>query len=159
MEAEKYLYYYEHKLIPEMFYQENIDFFGVLAEDPGALFAIFNDACKGNRIQHTFTPDDFCVAGERMDDDYLCLTLTFPIPQRVPLCFEMYLFQKRDLSGKGCYTLERSKNIKGEDVLVLGGWGRKEDHLNFGSFPMEDADFCAKAFAIHKQNEQGEPHE
>ena len=149
--AEKYLYFYEHKMIPSMFYADKPDFFAALAEDPGILFEIFNDACKGNEIEQPYAPDDFDVEKLRMDDEYLCLKLTFPIPKRVTLCFEIYLFQKLDRTGRGCYTLERAKDAGG-NVLILGGWDAEEKHHNYGNFPMEDEDFCAKAFEIHRKS-------
>ena len=149
--AEGYLFYYEHKMIPSLLFSDDMDFFGVLSENPDVLFEIFRDACAENKVPQTYTADDFAVELAQPADGWYGLTLTFPIPQHTGFCYDIYLFQKKDRSERGCYTLERTADKKGEDRLLLGSWDAKSRHMEHDKFPLEDDDYFAKAFAIHRR--------
>lgn len=149
--AADYLFYYENKMIPMLFYSDDMDFFGAIAENPTSFYEIFRDACKSNGIRQDYTVNDFDVILSQPEDGWFALTLTFPIPQKPGFCYDIYLFQQCGCIGRGCYTLERFSDKKGGDLLLLGGWDAKENHTVYQTFPVEDEDYCAKAFAIHKR--------
>lgn len=154
--AEEFLYYYEHKLIPDIFFHSELDLFGTLAQHPEALYGIFADAAEKNGVEHPYTETQFRAEGFRMDETWFAVVLTFPKPKKPAFCHQMYLFSKADHTGKGCFTLEHAKDIKGNPGLVIGGWDAEESHLNYGFHGMEKADYCAMAFEIHKKANGGE---
>lgn len=151
-----HLYYYQHKLIPSLFFNDEVDYFGTLAEKPEVLFEMFDDACEKAGVTNVYADAAFTVESYRMDDEWFGMILSFPRAEEVPLCFQIYFFIRNDHSGKGCYTLELAETVKGEPAVVLGSWDENETHLNLGCYPMKREDYCAKAFEIHKKNHKGE---
>ena len=76
--AADYLFYYENKMIPMLFYSDDMDFFGAIAENPTSFYEIFRDACKSNGIRQDYTVNDFDVILSQPEDGWFALTLTFP---------------------------------------------------------------------------------
>ena len=146
------VYYLEHRFIPETLFDEEHDLIRALATRENVLYEIFDGMCDEKKEQNPFSPEDFKVNSFHVRDDWFALDITFPSPERTPLCYAMYIFYKNDGSGKGCFTVERGKNEKGIECGFLCEWKQDKSHINYGPKLLSETearDIFEDAFRIH----------
>lgn len=152
------MYYYEHILIPELFFNDEISFTDALFRKDNEIWKLYRDFMARSHIKNPYSEDDFFskVYAMTQDKKWLGCRIVFPRPETVPLCYEMYLFFDNDDCGKGCFTSEYGTAVRKdtgnrENCAFLCEWTDEQEHLNHGSFPLDDdIDLFAQAFEIHR---------
>ena len=160
----KALYFFEHRLIPEYFFDEEINFVLTLSSKPEILFKIFNDICEKEEIENNYSEDDFSCKLYKLDEDgeWFGMIIDLPHPVEMPLCYNIYLFLDVNSERKGCFTLEYHKSEKQEptekELGCLCSWTKEKAHRNYAFFGLVngETDFFIEAFKMHLQNNHGE---
>ena len=149
------VYFLEHKFLPEVLFDEEHDLVGTLATKGNVLYEIFDGMCDEKKEQNPYSPEDFKVKSYHVRDEWFALDITFPKPERTPLCYAMYIFYKNDGSGKGCFTVESGKDAAGTESGFLCEWKQDGSHINYGPKSLDEysRDIFEDAFRIHT----GEP--
>ena len=143
------LYFYEHKLLPRIFFKEPVSMICMMAEKPSHLFERICDFLKENDITNTFVEEDFSVEVQTIKKKVLILNIKYPKPPDEPLCYEQLLVT--NIEGTECefYCLEHPES---EDQLpFLCHWTMGEDnsliHGNMGRCTKDD--FLKRAIDLY----------
>ena len=148
------VYFLEHGFLPAVLFDEKRDLIGTLTEKKNVVYEIFDGMCDEKKEKNPYSPEDFKVQSFHVIDDWFALDITFPKPERTPLCYAMYIFYRNDGSGKGCFTLERGKNEQGIEGIFLCEWKQDGSHVNYGHISLDEysKDIFEEAFRIHTGN-------
>lgn len=128
-------YYYEHKLLPQLFYEIPEDVL-VYMQD-GKAFDLWKSLTEDVNFPLTFTADQFILRDYPQEDGGTLLQLELPKPEDTALCFRVYFY--RNALGVNNYFTVEYDNYFGE-AAYLCGWTAEGNHLNFGTTDILEPD-------------------
>lgn len=147
-------YLFEHRLLPQWFFEEQAQLIGGLLHDKEMLFRIINDIFQKEGVDNPYSEDDFDVEPARITEEVMMLKIIFPEPEEEPLCYCSYLFFDQEFSKTSYFCIEKG-NALGQDAPYVCSWTKDGDHCNHGNCTMEgNADFI-KCADIHMAREYG----
>lgn len=147
MNLQEARYILEHKLFPEWFFNDKIQFVGALADSKAnTAYDLMSRICKKKNIECTYKPEQYKSELFKIDNgNFLLLKLTFPKPENTPLCYRAYMIFNEDFTKASYFTAEKSF----ENKLFLCGWDKKRTHLNYGEFSGDEQQEMKKAVELH----------
>lgn len=155
-------YFFEHKLLPQLFYEGKIGFLNAALKEENYLYNICNEVFKAGEMPCPYEAEQFelhfvKVSNDKEDHNYM-MVLEFPEPEEPVLChraiavFDMDFEKEVSFEKTMYYTVEktfpdetRNKIMKSvgidlDDISsdtddaepMLCGWAEDGKHLNFG---------------------------
>ena len=135
---------FEHHVLPNAFFTNRLDFIGMLLMDKNSLFYVIKGMMEDKGLECPYTEDQFSIMPLRLNDEISLFTLTFPEPEKGPLCYKCYLFFDEEFSRAMYFCIE--KNEKG--IPVVCAWNIKGEHVEYMPCSLEDLDDFRKCADI-----------
>lgn len=142
-------YLFEHRLLPGWIYGSTGDFLGKLLQDGDYLYKRFDLLCRQYKVENPYSAGQFIVENSVEDEEITVLKMTFPVPEKMPLCYRVYLFSDRTLENVSYYCIEKT-GIEGENDAVLCEWNRDGAHINYGKLNVEKEEDFDRCFSLYK---------
>lgn len=131
-------YGFEHKLLPEMFFEYKFAFVKMLLDDKTKLYKIINDIFEDAKEKNPYTEDDFDIVLAKLDENLYMLKIIFPEPKTEPLCYCSYIFFDCSFEKTGYYCIEKGNSFSGKEEPFVCSWSKEGMHFNYGNCVMED---------------------
>ena len=109
-------YYFEHKMIPQLFYEDPEQLMGFLREN--GPFTLWERFTGQNNVDVTYSADEFELKEFPQEDGMQILMISMPDPPELPLCFRIYLCYDPATKEGTVFTMEYD-NKKGETQLMF----------------------------------------
>lgn len=122
-------YYFEHKMIPQLFYEDPEQLMGFLREN--GPFTLWERFTGQNNVDVTYSADEFELKEFPQEDGMQILMISMPDPPELPLCFRIYLCYDPATKEGAVFTMEYD-NMFG-DACFLCGWNKEGTHLDYGA--------------------------
>lgn len=141
-------YQFEHRILPQLFFEDKAQFIGIILNDKDVLFRVIDEIFSGEEVTNPYSKDDFTIEAARIAESVMMLKIIFPEPEEEPLCYCSYLFFNEKFEKLGYYCIEKG-NEEGEFYPFVCSWTPEGEHVNHGNCTFEDYnDFfrCADIF-------------
>ena len=125
-------YYFEHQLLPDLFYEDPGKVLGYLQNNP--LFALWQSLCESIPFDVTYPEDAFGALFVLGDDVQVLARLDLPRPEATPQCSRIYLYWNQETGSAGYYTVEYDNFL--EESEFLCGWTKDHEHTSYASGAM-----------------------
>ena len=122
-------YMFEHKVIPDLFYQNGLGFIAAIVEKNNILNKVFLEILSDNEIENIYGDEPIKVNLFKIEN-ILVAKIVFPKPEEEPLCYEAYALFDTENDRAGYYCLEAGEDVDREHFLC--GWTREGVHTNYG---------------------------
>ena len=120
MDLHQIIYMFEHRMLPQYFFEDREKFVWIILENKGILYQIINEIFEKEQMENPYSPEQFGVMSAKITEDVMMLKLIFPEPQEEPLCYCSYLFFDREFKKMGFFCIEKG-NEYGEASSLLDG--------------------------------------
>ena len=130
-DAKSFIYYFEHRLLPEVFYGAKGGFIMAINKDLQELNRVFHKSASDAEVEEEVPEDFMHTELVYVDDDkkdYLQI-VEFNGPEECPLCKIAVMRFDKDFTKLMYYTFEYEFD---GSAPVLCGWDEEGNHLNFG---------------------------
>lgn len=142
-------YILEHRLFPEWFFKDKLQFVGAITDkDQTAMYDIMKKICEQENVKCTYKSEQYKSEVFKLDKDKLLVKLTFPEPENTPLCYRAYMIFNESFTEASYFTIEKSFDNK----AVLCAWDKKKTHLNYGMFDGGKKQEMLRVIEIHTSN-------
>lgn len=130
-------YMFEHRLLPQWFFENKDKFVGIILQDKTVLYKMINDIFLNEELENPYTPEQFGIEAERLTEEVMMLKIIFPEPEDEPICYCSYLFFNRDFEKTGYFCIEKG-NEEGQEQPFVCAWTADGTHLNYGRCSFEE---------------------
>lgn len=124
-------YFFEHQMLPDLFYRDGLKFTEKVTLDNRILFYMYDIGCRKYGIENPYTLEEFKVEKVQISENVRCIKVAMPAPEETPLCYNIYMFYHTDFSKAMYFTVEKGKF---GNISFLCGWNNMQAHLNFGMY-------------------------
>jgi len=148
MNTHEVRYFFEHRLLPNWFYENKEQFIGMVLSDKGILFRVISDIFKKEGVENPYTEDDFKTEAAKIADGIMMLKIKFPEPEDEPLCYSAFMFFDEKFESMDYFCIEKG-NVLGEMKPFVCSWGPDGSQNNHGNCTTEENDDfqrCADVF-------------
>ena len=146
-------YVFEHRILPQWFYEDKEQFVGLLLHDKNVLFRVINNIFEKEEVSNPYTEDDFGVIASKVTEDVLMIKITFPAPEEEPLCYCSYLFFDHDFEKINYFCIEKG-NEYGENYPFVCSWD-EDGHSNYGNCTFEEHNDFLRCADLYMKNTYG----
>ena len=147
-------YIFEHKLLPQWFFEDKMKFVGLLLHEKEILFNVINDLFEKEEVTNPYSLENFDVTAAKITDDVLMLRIGFPEPEEEPLCYCSYLFFDENFEKTSYFCIEKG-NVESGDYPFVCSWTPDEVHHNHGNCSFDDHNDFIRCADIHMEREYG----
>ncbi|MBR6384239.1 MAG: hypothetical protein IKS56_09700 [Lachnospiraceae bacterium] len=141
-------YFFEHRVLPKWFYEDKVQFVGMLLQDKKILFRIIDDIFKQGNVENPYNEGSFDILFSKVTDDVKLLKIIFPEPEEEPLCYCSYMFFNDDFEKINYFCIEKGNELSDYNPFVCS-WSNDGIHNNYGNCTFDEHnDFirCAEIF-------------
>ena len=85
-------YFFEHRLLPQWFFEEKEQFVGMILHDKKVLYEVIYNIFTDKKVENPYKEEDFDVKASKITDDVIMAKIIFPEPETEPLCYCSYIF-------------------------------------------------------------------
>ncbi len=145
-------YYFEHQLLPELFYKQTEPFVMSAIQKKDMLFGFMDRLFKDQGESNPYAAEDFTVEPIKIDEEVFALIVMFPQPIAEPLCVAALMLFDSDFTKK-CYYCVEMGDSDGEGKVFLCAWEEDGRHVNYGSGPWDFGEVierCRRLFRNRK---------
>ena len=142
-------YFFEHKLIPELFYQ-NPEALIQYMRDKGA-FDLWGRFTKANNLDIFYSEADFEVRDLSQAGGLQMVMISLPKPPDSPLCFRIYLCCDPTANKAAVFTVEY-EDLLGDSCFICG-WSQEGSHQNYGGGSILDPNDAGYEAGLQKEAE------
>ena len=143
-------YAFEHRLLPQWFYEDKEQFIGLLLHDKTVLFNVLNDIFQKEGIENPYTEKDLDIEFSKVTDEVLMLKISFPEPEEEPLCYCSYLFFDEAFEKMSFFCIEKG-NEHGQDYPFVCSWSKDGVHSNYGNCTFEEYNDFIRCADVHME--------
>lgn len=154
MERHGIRYVFEHRMLPQWFFEDTTKFVGVLLNNKDVLYDIINDIFAKENVVNPYSKDDFNVEAAKLTDNVLFVKISFPKPEEEPLCYCSYLLFDEKFEKKRYYCIERG-NESGEDLPFICEWTSDGNHVNYGHCGLEEEGVLIRCMELYANDIYG----
>ena len=147
-------YMFEHRLLPQWFFEEQMKFVGLLLHEKETLFHAISNIYEKEKVENPYSSEDIDVSAAKITDDVLMLRIGFPEPEEEPLCYCAYLFFDESFEKVSYFCIERGDTESDDDPFVCS-WTPDGVHRNHGHCSLEDDNDLVRCADIHMKREYG----
>ena len=80
-------YVFEHRLLPNWFYEDKDKLVGAILHDKSILFRIISDVFKEENVENPYKEEDFDAHPFKVTEEVMGLCIEMPEPEEEPLCY------------------------------------------------------------------------
>ncbi|MDO4976685.1 MAG: hypothetical protein Q4E53_05415 [Eubacteriales bacterium] len=138
-------YLIEHRILPEIFFEDPWTLVSAFLEDESLIYRIFKEQFERNEMEMPYKEEDFKISLNRLCKEALVETLELPTPEREPLCYKICLFFNEDFQKAGYYCVEMGNEAE-NNLPFICSWDKNGKHGNHGrgmGDQMENILLCA----------------
>lgn len=147
-------YMFEHRLLPQWFFENKMEFVGLLLHEKEILFNVISDIFVEENVDNPYSVDDFGVSVAKIAEDVLMLRIGFPDPEEEPLCYCAYMFFDENFEKVSYFCIEKG-NSESEGCPFVCSWTPDEVHYNYGNCSLENYNDFIRRSDIHMEREYG----
>ena len=141
-------YYFQHKLIPQTFFEDKVKFVNALAaQNTKVLYAGLKGVLEHFNIENPYTEDMFGVDIMQYSKNVLIIKVSFPEPEEVTYCYCAYMIFDPKCKKQMYFCVE-----KGAEKTFLCGWDARSDHINYGACEPTDEDALSQSINIYLES-------
>lgn len=78
-------YQFEHRILPQLFFEDKAQFIGIILNDKDVLFRVIDEIFSGEEVTNPYSKDDFTIEAARIAESVMMLKIIFPEPEEEPL--------------------------------------------------------------------------
>lgn len=145
-------YMFEHRMLPQGFFEEKARFIGMLLQDKGVLYRIINDIFEKEEVQNPYEEEQFGIEAAKITEDVMMLKIIFPEPEEEPLCYCSYMFFDKDFEKIRYFCIEKGNGV-GQPQPFVCSWDKDGTHLNHGNCTFEEHGDFKKCADIYMKQE------
>jgi len=141
MDSHQIRYLFEHRILPQWFFEGKSRFAGMLLNDKTVLFRIIDDIFQKEETDNPYIVEQFGIETSKVTDDVVMIKIILPEPEEEPLCYCCYLFFDQDFEKPGFFCIERGNNIgskTGGTIPFVCSWTADGSHHNHGNCSLEN---------------------
>ena len=128
MDLHEAYYCFQHRLIPQTFFEDKVAFVNALAADnTKMLFSWMDSFFEHVGAENPYTEDMFGVDVMQYDQRVYIIKISFPKPEKKLSCYSGYMLFDKKCNKQMYFCVE-----KGEDDDFLCGWDSENRHYNYG---------------------------
>ncbi len=148
MDLKTAYYIFQHKLIPQSFFEDKVKFVNALAEHKSkVLFDGLKGVLDHFKVENPYTEASFGVEVMQYSKEVIIIKVSFPEPEEVTHCYCAYMIFDQKCKKQMYFCVE-----KGRDNTFLCGWTPLNDHLNYGKCEPVDDDALNNSIVIYLDN-------
>lgn len=140
-------YVFEHRILPQGFFEDKEKFIGLLLKDKSVLYRIIDDIFQKQNIVNPYTQEQFDIEVGRITNEVMMMKIIMPEPEEEPLCFCQYLFFDKTFEKISFFCIERG--TEAEDAPFVCSWQPDGSHCNYGGCSFENYGDFLKCADIH----------
>jgi len=129
-------YYFEHQLLPQLFYEDKGRFIGKLIEEPEVIFQILDVIYTKYEEENPYSEDAYAISFHQISDEAMAIELDYPEPELEPLCYRCYMIFDMNLKKTRFFTIERASDTLDEPFVC--SWDEKGGHYTHGGCNLDD---------------------
>lgn len=145
-------YTFEHKLLPQWFFEMKDKFAGMLLHEEAILYKLIDDMFKNEGQENPYTPEQFRIEAAKPAEGIMMLKLIFPEPEDEPLCYCSYLFFDNDFEKTGYFCIEKGYDPDDDSPFVCA-WTPEGAHVNYGICSFEGQGDFFRCVDIYMEKE------
>lgn len=147
-------YVFEHRVLPQGFFEEKSRFVGFILSDKHILFRIIDDFFQKEKIDNPYEDDNFKIVASRITEDVTMLNFIFPEPEEEPLCYSSYLFFDKEFEKLSYFCIEKG-NPESVNYPFVCSWTSDGSHLNHGNCTFEEHNDLLRCVELHMKRYYG----
>ncbi|MBR4462248.1 MAG: hypothetical protein IKS51_06690 [Erysipelotrichaceae bacterium] len=128
-------YQFQHRVLPNWAYRSEHflnDLINVGVQE--VLYNAIRNVYADQKEELPYTKEDFSGFYAWLDDETIVITLRFPKPEEVPLCYSAYIIKNVKTGQMMYYTLEKGQDpINGKEMQFLCSWNSEGKHQQHAS--------------------------
>ena len=125
-------YIFEHRLLPKWFFEDKMQFVGLLLHKKDILFNVISDMFEKEEVTNPYSLESFDVTAIKITDDVFMLRIGFPEPEEEPLCYCAYLFFDENFEKTSYFCIEKG-NEESREYPFVCSWTPDAMHYNHGN--------------------------
>ncbi|RKM56743.1 hypothetical protein D6856_14700 [Butyrivibrio sp. XB500-5] len=146
-------YVFEHRVLPNWFYEDKEQFIGILINDKSVLFRVINDIFEKEEVANPYSEDDFDVITAKVTEDVFMVKINFPEPEEEPLCYCSYLFFDKEFEKINYFCIEKG-NEASDNYPYVCSWG-ESGHSNYGNCTFDEHNDYLMCADLYMRNTYG----
>lgn len=154
MNTHEIRYMFEHRLLPQWFFEEKERFVGLVLQKKGILYQIIDDIFVKEKVKNPYSVEQFDMETAKITEEVMMLKLIFPAPEEEPLCYCSYLFFNKGFEKLGFFCIEKG-NTFGKIQPFVCAWTQDGSHLNYGHCTFEKQNDFLRCADIYMEQEFG----
>lgn len=132
----KIRYVFEHRLLPEMYFEDKEELIALLLEEEGILiYRLMHTLFRDEGMECPYTKEQFQTIFERRDELFL-VVIRMPQPEEKLLCSSIILIFDEKFQHMRYLTVEFSEKVKkggaNRDIYMMGEWTSAGWHRLYG---------------------------
>lgn len=146
MNDQQIMYIYEHKVLPQYFYEMKDKFIMALVNgEEEFLHGFLKSLYENEKAECSCSKEQFGVKTGRLSEKLMLARIVFPTPQTAPLCYYAYLIFDAEFEKAKYFTLERGAS---EEEMFLCEWNKNGEHINYGTVAFHEEKIIKRCVAI-----------
>lgn len=154
MDRHSIRYLFEHRILPQYFFEGKKSFVSLLINKKEILFEIISTLFNDEQILNPYSPEDYKVTMQKVTDEVRMIKMEFPKPEEQPLCYCAYMFLDDTFHKISYFCIERGNSEDNEYPFVCS-WTPDGAHHNYGMCALDNYDDFFKCADIHMEQEYG----
>ena len=147
-------YFFEHKLLPQLFFEDKGKFVNAVLGDEGLLFRALDGIFQKEGLDNPYSSDQLEASVETIAGDISILIIRYPDPEEEPLCYCSFLFFDAKFKNLGFYSLERGGDLSGDGIPFICSWSEEGDHINHGNCLLDEHEALLKCADIYMEKKK-----
>jgi len=147
-------YVFEHRLLPQLFFENNAQFVGMVLKDKAVLFRIIDDIFQKEDVENPYTEEQFDIETAKIAEGVMMMKIILPEPEDEPLCYCCYLFFDNNFEKLSFFCIEKGNEI-GQMYPFVCSWTSDGAHNNHGNCSFENHGDFLRCADIHMEREYG----
>lgn len=151
-------YMYEHRILPQWFFEGGQRFVEMLIRDKTVLFRIIDDIFQKEGVKNPYTTEQFAVETAKITEEIAMVKILLPEPEEEPLCYCCYLFFDQGFEKPGFFSIEKGNNIVNKNEAMepfVCAWTAEGGHVNHGNCSLANHGDFIKCADLYMEREYG----
>ncbi len=158
MDRHSIRYIFEHRILPQEFFNNKMGFVGVLLDDSNVLFDLISSIFEKEGVDNPYSKEDFGFSVSRIIDGVWMVRIGFPDPEEEPLCYCAYIFFDDKFEKLGYFCIEKG-NAASDFAPFVCEWTSDGMHLNHGNCSFDEHDDFLRCADIYMEKIGGQQDE
>ena len=147
-------YIFEHRLLPQLFFEEKFQFVGALFQKKELLFDTISNIFRDEEVENPYTVDMFGVSMFQITEETAVVKISFPEPEEEPLCYCSYLLFDKAFEKISYFCIEKGGQEDPKHPFVCA-WTPDGAHRNFGICTFENYNDLMRCVDLHMKEKYG----